>query len=272
VRILGLILGAAAVLVGLGAWLLPEPLGQRGNPLTPDLGALSVPSSVSPEDALEIAYLEDGFWDADGQRTGIAVRDGFSPWADGVSFNLINNNYIPGMADMRKFASVVIVGKQSGWRHSVSVTPGDVIEVKASIMNTADPDLLFNSPDERGVAVQTRLVFGYHTTSGSGGYVYAVVGADNASPDWVASSIALVSARPIRLEPIPESARLHIGDPRQALELDDSGLFADSRVRDAGNLVRIGALIGSSGFDGRVDLWPDGFIEVTVRFTVTAAG
>ena len=259
----------SAIAASTSTWLLASRSSSAPSTETSP-SALTTVEATTPQTPIAdpfVGYLADGFWDSSGQREGIRVLDAQSPWADGATFNaLVNAPFYDSALDTRQFVDAAVVGKSSDWSKDISVAPGDVVEAKALLINHADPELLADSPDDRGVARGTRLGFSVGSYTSGSINLFAVVGATNTDPRWIAARVIVRSDGPVALRPIANSAR--IIRRGESIALADSELFWSFEPGEAREVAARGTLIGTTNLDGIVEL--SSTVEVVVRFEVIA--
>lgn len=166
-----------------------------------------------------------------------------------ITFNSITDN--PTWGDERQLLKVRDANSApSAYATQANVSDNQEIVMAVYFHNNADSSLNLT-------ATNTRVKFELPTNSATSLSTKAYITADNANPNQVWSTADLTSSSPFTLSYIPGSAKLHTNYV--------SGVaVSDSVVTD-------GALIGTSGTDGKVQgcLQFSGYVTIRAKVKVT---
>lgn len=208
-----------------------------------------------------------GWFDSSGNREAIPYRDALTPWTDQASFNCLSET--PSYGDERAFFDARHANTPAGdatdmYKTRLDVEPGDELVLRMYIHNCADPAV--NSGEApRGDALDSRVRIVARQTEAEYSIVYGYITAANADPEWVGDTVELLAQVPVRLEFLPDSAKL-FGNrlPEEGVPLSDTGFVVSDHASPPGR----GSTIGTDGVDGVVTA--DGFggelvVEVVAR-------
>ncbi len=149
----------------------------------------------------------------------------------------------PTYGDERNFTTVS-PADTSRWTESLTVNPGDTVDVRVFVHNNANTSLNGSALDGPGVALNTRVRFAIPTGQANGIDIGGYVGASNATPDLLYDTATLKNdTQAFSLQYVPGSAKII-----------NSGPFSAGAAlnQDANLFNTTGALIGYNALDGKL--------------------